>query len=121
MRRTRGATPSEWQPSGTKAHGRCEEARAHYEAAARDFPKQKACVDRAKLGLLLCPDYFPTEPGRTWVYVDSASGGRAMRQESEALVSSGTIQSGLFAGNKRIMLKSERYEKADWANARLTR
>lgn len=93
---------------------RCEEARRHYEAAARDFPRQAACVERAKLGLLLCPDYFPVEPGRTWVYVDSASGGRAMRQESEALVSSGTIQSGLFAGNKRILVKSERYEKADW-------
>ncbi|MBI5245594.1 MAG: tetratricopeptide repeat protein [Elusimicrobia bacterium] len=95
--------------------GRCEEARTHYEAAARDFPKQPACVTRAKLGLLKCPDYFPTDPGRTWVYVDSASGGRAMRQESEAMVSSGTIQSGLFAGDKRILLKSERYEKADWS------
>ena len=98
-----------------RTFGRCEEARAHYEAAARDFPKQRQCVERAKLGLLLCPDYLPTEPGRTWVYVDSASGGRAMRQESEALVSSGTIQSGLFAGKKRIFVKEERYEKADWA------
>ena len=94
---------------------RCEEARAHYEAAARDFPRQKACLERAKLGLLRCPDYFPTDPGRTWVYVDSASGGKAMRQESEALVSSNTIQSGLFAGQKRIFLKTERYERADWA------
>lgn len=99
--------------------GRCVEARVHYEAAARDFPRQTACLERAKLGLLKCPDYFPTDPGRTWVYVDSASGGRAMRQESEALVSSGTIQSGLFAGNKRILLKSERYEKADWTIWRL--
>jgi hypothetical protein len=98
---------------------RCEEARVHYEAAARDFPRQKACVDRAKLGLLLCPDYFPLDAGRTWVYVDSASGGRAMRQESEALVSSGTIQSGLYAGDRRIFLKTERFEKADWAVWRL--
>jgi hypothetical protein len=94
---------------------RCEEARRHYEAAARDFPHMTACLERAKSGLLRCPDYFPTDAGRTWVYVDSASGGKAMRQESEALVSSNTIQSGLFAGSKRIFLKTERYEKADWA------
>jgi hypothetical protein len=98
---------------------RCEEARAHYEAAARDFPRQKACVDRAKLGLLLCPDYFPVAPGRIWVYVDSASGGRAMRQESEALISSGTFQSRLYAGDRRILFKTERFEKADWAVWRL--
>jgi len=97
---------------------RCEEARAHYEAAARDFPYQKACLERAKLGLLRCPDYFPTDAGRTWVYVDSASGGKAMRLEWEARVSSGavgTISSALYAGDRRIQTKIEFYEKADWA------
>src|SRR6185369_8475022 len=47
--------------------GRCAEARVHFEAAARDFPKQTACLERAKTGLLLCPDYFPPDAGRTWV------------------------------------------------------
>lgn len=105
-----------------RVFARCGEARAHYEAAARDFPSQRACVDRAKAALLLCPDYFPTDGGRTWVYVDSASGGKAMRLEWEARAStsglvgtSGTVLSALFAGNKRIQQKSERYEKADWA------
>ncbi|UPT72705.1 MAG: tetratricopeptide repeat protein [Elusimicrobiota bacterium] len=95
--------------------GRCEEARVHYEAAARDFPRQPVCLARAKNGLLLCPDYMPVEPGRTWVYVDSESGGRAMRQESEVAASSGVVTTGIFAGNNRILVKSERYEKADWA------
>jgi hypothetical protein len=98
--------------------GRCGEARAQYEAAARDFPNQKACLERAKAGLLRCPDFFPTDAGRTWVYVDSASGGKAMRLEWEARASTGpiaSIQSALFAGNKRIQVKTERYEKADWA------
>ncbi len=102
--------------------GRCEEARKHYEAAARDFPRQAACLERAKTGLLLCPDYFPTDSGRTWVYVDSASGGKAMRLEWEARVSSGTagsIQSSLYAGNRRIQTKVEWYAKADWAVWRL--
>lgn len=98
--------------------GRCEEARAHYEAAARDFPKQPVCLERAKTGLLLCPDYFPTDAGRTWVYVDSASGGKAMRLEWEARTSSGpvgSIQSALYAGDRRIQAKTEYYTKADWA------
>jgi len=101
-----------------RTFGRCEEARAHYEAAARDFPRQKACVDRAKASLMLCPDFFPTEDGRTWVYVDSASKGRAMRLEWEARSSTataGSISSALYAGNKRIQAKTERFEKADWA------
>lgn len=98
--------------------GRCEEARAHYEAAARDFPRQTECVERAKVSLLRCPDYFPTESGRTWVYVDSASGGRAMRLEWEARPSTGAagvVLSQLFAGDKRIQQKTERYDRADWA------
>ncbi|MBI4060922.1 MAG: hypothetical protein HY403_05770 [Elusimicrobia bacterium] len=97
---------------------RCGEARKHYEAAARDFPRLTECLERAKLGLLRCPDYFPTDAGRTWIYVDSASGGKAMRLEWEARVSSGTggaIQTSLYAGNRRIQAKLERYEKADWA------
>lgn len=97
---------------------RCEEARAHYEAAARDFPNMKVCLERAKTSLLLCPDYFPTDEGRTWAYVDSASGGKAARIEWEARPSSGSIgaiQTALYAGNKRIQTKVERYQKADWA------
>ena len=98
--------------------GRCEEAQSHYEAAARDFPKQAACLERAKIGLLKCPDYFPTDTGRTWVYVDSTSGGQAMRLEWEARESSGSvgsIQSALYAGKRRIQTKTEYYTKADWA------
>jgi len=98
--------------------GRCEEARRHYEAAARDFPHMTACLERAKTGLLRCPDYFPTDEGRTWIYVDSASGGRAMRLEWEARTSSGpagSIQSALYAGDKRIQTKIETYLKSDWA------
>lgn len=98
--------------------GRCAEARAHYEAAARDFPKDSACLERAKTGLLRCPDYFPTDPGRTWVYVDSASRGKSMRLEWTARASSGTVGSistALYAGDKRIQAKTEYYQKADWA------
>lgn len=98
--------------------GRCEEARAHYEAAARDFPRQSACLERAKTGLLACPDYFPTDAGRTWIYVDSDSKGRNMRLEWEARASSGTvgsISSAMYAGERRIMAKVEFFQKADWA------
>lgn len=101
-----------------KDWGRCGEARRHWEAAARDFGGIPECADRAKLSLLSCPDYFPLDKGRTWVYVDSASGGKAMRLDWEVRKSSGpgggSIQTVLFAGNKRIREAMESYEKRDW-------
>lgn len=95
--------------------GRCQEARRHYEAAARDFPTLTPCVERAKDGLLVCPDYFPLDLGRRWVFVDSASGGKAMRLEWETLPSSGAVRATLFAGTRRIKETVDRYERRDWA------
>ena len=104
-----------------RTFGRCEEARRHYEAAARGFPRQRECAARARAGLLVCPDYFPLDPGRTWVYVDSASGGLAMRQTLEARGTaaargaSGELTTALYAGNRRIQSGVEKYVKEDWA------
>ena len=102
-----------------RGFGRCAEARAHLEAAARDFPGMTECTSRAKLGLLACPDYFPLDLGRTWVYVDSESGGKAARLDWEvrrATASvSGTILTALYAGNRRIREASESYSKEYWA------
>jgi hypothetical protein len=99
--------------------GRCDEARRTLESAARDFPRQPECVTRAKRALLSCPDYFPLDRGRTWVYGDTASGGRAMREEWEVRRATasraGTVLEALFAGNRRIRVDRTRYSKADWA------
>jgi hypothetical protein len=96
---------------------RCLEARRHFEAAARAFPKLEPWASRAKLGLMQCPDYFPLAPGRTWVYGDSASGGRAMRADWEVRLSSagaGTISSSLFAGPRKLSEADVRYEVDGW-------
>ena len=99
--------------------GRCADARRLLEDAARGFPRQPACVERAKAALLSCPDYFPLDRGRTWVFGDTASGGRAMREEWEVRrateSSSGTVVEALFAGNRRIRVDRTRYRKEDWA------
>lgn len=98
--------------------GRCAEARVHYEAVARDFADVPECAERGKAGLLSCPDYFPLDAGRAWVFVDSASKGRAMRQEWQVHGSSGTlvfITTALYAGDKRIRADRDVYEKRDWA------
>lgn len=98
---------------------RCTDARRHYEAAARDFPKMTACADLAKAGLLKCPDYFPLDLGRTWVYVDSDTKGKSMRLDWDLRKSSGgaggVITTALYAGNKRIREGREVYRKEDWA------
>lgn len=89
------------------------EARRHFEAAARGFPKDTACVEAAKAGILSAPDYFPLAAGRVWVYGDSASGGRAMRLEVEARPE-GKLVSSLFAGQKRLSSEEKAYAKRDW-------
>lgn len=102
--------------------GRCAEARVHYEAAARDFPAMPACAERAKNSLLSCPDYFPLDAGRTWVFVDSESKGRAMRQEWEVRESSGgtaVIMTSVYAGDRRVRSFSDAYDKRDWAVRRV--
>ena len=102
-----------------RGFGRCGEARMHWETAVRDFPKATECRDRARASLLSCPDYFPLDKGRAWVYADSESLGKAMRLEWEVRRStgsvSGAIQTTLFAGSKRNREASESYEKRDWA------
>ncbi len=99
--------------------GRYAEARRHYEAAARDFPGMKACADIAALSLLSCPDYFPLDRGRSWSYVDSDTGGKAMRLDWEVRQSSGpaaaSVRTVLFAGDKRLRESLESYAKRDWA------
>ena len=72
-----------------RGFGRCGEARMHWEAAVRDFPRSGPCAERAKASLLSCPDYFPLDRGRTWVYADSESRGGAMRLEWAVRRSSG--------------------------------
>jgi tetratricopeptide (TPR) repeat protein len=96
---------------------RCLEARRHYEAAAREFPKLEPWAARAKAGVMSCPDFFPLTPGRAWVYGDSASGGKAMRLEWRIGVSSGagaSMTQALFAGSKRLRSQEVEYEWADW-------
>jgi hypothetical protein len=95
---------------------RCLEARRHYEAAAR-LDSTGPWGARGRAGLMACPDYFPLEAGRVWIYGDTASGGRNMRLEAslrEATGAAGELQSALYAGNKRIRVESARYEKRDW-------
>lgn len=97
---------------------RCLEARRHFESAAREFPDDKVCALEARTEIINCPDFFPLERGRAWVYGDTASGGRNMRLEVEGLVSKEgqpLLQNSLFAGNKRISVFRKQYVKKDWA------
>lgn len=98
---------------------RCREARVDFEAALRRFPKLEPWSTQAMAGLLGCPDYFPLEAGRVWVYGDTQSQGRNMRDEWELRESksgaSGEIVSALYAGKKRIQSKTEAYQKKEWA------
>jgi hypothetical protein len=95
------------------------EARRHYEAAVRGFPELKGCVERAMAGLISCPDYFPLDAGRFWVYGDSASGGRNMRLDWELRASTDGVKTAilasLYAGNKRLSVKETVFAKRDWA------
>jgi hypothetical protein len=98
--------------------GRYAEAQRHFEAAARGFPSRLSCALEAKAEIMDCPDFFPLESGRTWVYGDTASGGRNMRLEVEIRPAAGGKMaqlSSLFAGKKRISETTKEYAKKDWA------
>ncbi len=92
--------------------GACPQARGHWEAAARLAPFSSPQAGRARDLLLSCPDYFPTEDGRSWTYGDSASRGRAMRLEW--IARGQAISQELFAGAKRVRSVEARYERTDW-------
>ena len=102
----------------TRRFGRYLEAKRHFEAAAREQRGGSSCAREAKAELLNCPDYFPLENGRTWVYGDTASGGRNMRLEVEVRAGTGgkaSQTSALYAGKKRISVNTKGYVKKDWA------
>jgi tetratricopeptide (TPR) repeat protein len=101
----------------TRHFGRYREARRHFEAAAR-LDEPALCALEAKAELLDCPDYFPLEDGRSWVYGDTASGGRNMRLEVEIRAAAGgkaAQTSVLFAGKKVFSKTRKDYAKKDWA------
>ncbi len=97
---------------------RCLEAKRHFETAAREFPLAESWSDRAKGGIMDCPDYFPIDSGRTWIYGDSVSRGKNMRLDAEVRLSSGgaggMIQTALYAGSKQIRSEEAEYKKAHW-------
>lgn len=96
---------------------RCGEAVRHFEAAARLSPPEP-WAQRARAGIMDCPDYFPLQKGRTWVYGDTQSGGKFMRLERELREAAGgergTVLSSMFAGNRRLRVDRAVYEKKDW-------
>jgi hypothetical protein len=102
----------------TRRFGRNLEAKRHFEMAARDPRSLAVCALEAKAELLNCPDFFPLDSGRSWVYGDTASGGRNMRLEVEIHAGAGgkvAQVSALFAGKRRISVMAKDYVKKDWA------
>lgn len=99
-----------------RKYQRCVEARRHFEAAGRLAPAEP-WAGRARAGLMDCPDYFPLDSGRTWVYGDTQSGGKFMRLEwdlREAKGDSGVVLASLFAGSRKLRSESAQYAKKDW-------
>lgn len=97
---------------------RCLEARRLYESALRRFPHAEPWASRAKAGIMACPDYFPLDTGRSWVYGDTSSQGKNMTLDWQVRLSSGIrteVFTALYAGKKKIREGTETYEKKDWA------
>lgn len=97
--------------------GHCEQAAPLYERLARERTEEP-WPERARHGLLTCPDYFPLTDAAL-VYVDSQTGGEAMRLDLKSKVSEdGTrakLKGAYFAGTRRVQDFNRTYEKADWS------
>ena len=97
---------------------RCDQAVSDYESVARNLPPQNPWFQKAVLGILSCPDYFPLEPGRTWIYGDSLSLGKNMKDEWETLdgkEGKNAILSSLYAGKKLVRRRKSLFQKKNWA------
>lgn len=100
-----------------KKAGDCGRAAPLYERLAREI-REGPWLERAKHGLLSCPDYFPLTAG-SLVYVDSQTGGQAMRLDLKTAASedgrTGKIKGAYFAGKRRVQEFNRSYEKSDWS------
>ena len=99
--------------------GRYLEAKRHFEAAARD-PARSVVLRawRPRPNCSIAPIISRWTSGRSWVYGDTASGGRNMRLEVEVRAAPGgkaAQTSALFAGKKRISVSTKDFVKKDWA------
>ncbi|MBI4055923.1 MAG: tetratricopeptide repeat protein [Elusimicrobia bacterium] len=98
--------------------GLCEKASPFFERTIRLFPQKQPWVQLSREALFQCPDYFPLDSGMKWVYVDSQTGGRNMRQEVESWVESKTLRTMLkgqyYAGKKRFKEYAKEYRREDW-------
>lgn len=96
----------------------CAKAVPLYEGLARAYPGARPWAQLAARGVFSCPDYFPTEPGRKWVYGDSQTGGRNMKQYSAALAESdplkAKIETSVYAGSKLVRKITRLYSRDNW-------
>lgn len=99
--------------------GQCAEARRQFEAAVREAPRLEPWAERARRGLLSCPDYFPLSGGRRWVHGDGTTGGKIARIETEVQLSTepgrALLVWSLYAGKKKLRTQRAWYEKSGWA------
>ncbi len=101
---------------------RCDQAVSDYESVTRNLSPQNPWFQKAVLGILNCPDYFPLESGRTWVYGDSLSRGKNMKDEWKALrgkEDKNAILSSLYAGKNLVRQGKLLFQKKDWAVFRI--
>ncbi len=101
---------------------RCDEAVPYYEGVARGSSPQNPLFQKAVSGILNCPDYFPLTPGRTWVYGDTLSHGKNMKDFRKALngqEEKNSIESSLYAGKNLVRKGKFLFQKQDWEVLRI--
>ena len=82
----------------------CHKSKPLYERLVRDYP-DFPFLSQAKKNIFMCPDYYPLGASYKWVYGDSQTGGKNMRQ-SVRLISSNNaafmIETSFYAGRKFV-------------------
>lgn len=101
--------------------GNCEQAVPLFERAARraaSSPEDDPWPEKAKLGLMSCPDFFPLRKGAKWTMVDSASGGEYMQLKIGVDASTegirAQIKGAFFAGEEKDRDYDRSYLKEGW-------
>ncbi len=101
---------------------RCDEAIPYYESIARNAAHKNPQFKKAVLGILNCPDYFPLGSGRIWIYGDTLSRGKNMKDLWKTLngqEGENAISTSLYAGKNLVHKGKFLFQKRDWAVFRI--
>ncbi len=95
----------------------CKKSKPLYEKLVREY-KDYSFLSEARRGIFMCPDYFPMRKSSKWVYGDSETGGKNMKQYVKAISFNSSfvaVETKFYAGKEFVRKLIKKYYFSDYA------